>query len=257
MSSEAGDGASLYGMAAHHEAVRRPSGAGLHAPPAGVRGGAFVPWHKQQDVLRATRSKTATFVEAGSRYTDLVQAHRQLLQTDNNVEPVMGAVHLVRPASNFHEKHFMVDVEGDINEGRRKLIQKGRRGPFAESSGRSTVMDSSAHVKYRNRRGVMEITVRRGATEYEVQLVISKLRSHNFGADAYLTLIKGKKKYRLGRLREFSLDRLRQLVQECLMSYSSCGLEITGVAGDGALYKPGTHTEVFKNRVKRGVGLFR
>ena len=149
----------------------------------------------------------------------------------------------------------MVDVEGDINEGRRKLIQKGRRGPFAESSGRSTVMDSSAHVKYRNRRGVMEITVRRG--EYEVQLVISKLRSHNFGADAYLTLIKGKKKYRLGRLREFSLDRLRQLVQECLMSYSSCGLEITGVAGDGALYKPGTHTEVFKNRVKRGVGLFR
>ena len=41
------------------------------------------------------------------------------------------------------------------------------------------------------------------------------------------------------------------------MSYSSCGLEITGVAGDGALYKPGTHTEVFKNRVKRGVGLFR
>ena len=140
----------------------------------------------------------------------------------------------------------MVDVEGDINEGRRKLIQKGRRGPFAESSGRSTVMDSSAHVKYRNRRGVMEITVRRGATEYEVQLVISKLRSNNFGADAYITLIKGKKKYRLG-----------QLVQECLMSYSSCGLEITGVAGDGALYKPGTHTEVFKNRVKRGVGLFR
>ena len=153
--------------------------------------------------------------------------------------------------------HFLHDVEGDANEGRRRIVDKGRRGPFAASSGRSTVMDSSAHVKYRNRRGVMEITVRRGATAYEMQLVISKLRSHKFGTDAYITLIKGRKKYRLGRLREFSLERLEHLVRECLMSYSSCGLEITGIAGDGSLFKPGTHSEVFKNRVKRGVGLFR
>ena len=69
--------------------------------------------------------------------------------------------------------------------------------------------------------------------------------------------IKGKKRYRLGRLRGFSLERLDQLVRECLTSYSSCGLEITGIAGDGALFQPGSHSVHFKNRVTRGVGLFR
>ena len=211
----------------------------------------------RNDWLRGFRSKTAAFAEVASRYSDPVQAHRQLLQTDNNVTPVMGAVHLVRAPLDFHQKHFMVDIEGDANEGRRKIVAKGRRGPFAKSKGPSTVMDSSAHVKYRNRRGIMEITVRRGATAYELQLLLTKLRSHRFGTEAYITLIKGKKRYRLGKLRQYSLDKLEQLVHECLHSYSSCGLEITGIAGDGALFKPGSHSAVFKNRSNRGVGLFR
>ena len=41
---------------------------------------------------------------------------RHLLQTDNNVAPVMGRVHLVRPEANYSDKHFMVDMHGDINE---------------------------------------------------------------------------------------------------------------------------------------------
>ena len=39
-----------------------------------------------------------------------------LMQTDNNVQPVMGAVHMVHPARNYSDKHFMLDIEGDIND---------------------------------------------------------------------------------------------------------------------------------------------
>ena len=60
-------------------------------------------------------------------YQNLSQVH--LLQTDNNVQPVMGAVHIVRPPAMPHDKHFMVDMEGDINEGQQVLKAKGRRGP--------------------------------------------------------------------------------------------------------------------------------
>ena len=244
-------GGDLYEQAMQHEQLMRPVYAEIREAQRGM---GFM-----HDVPGATKaySKTGAFAERATRQNDTIQPHLQLLQTDNDVTPVMGAVHLVRADANFSQKHFMMDVEGDANEGRRKIIQKGRRGPFGSSFGPSTVMDSSAHVKYRNRRGVMEITVRKGVTAYEIQLLVSKLRSHKFGTEAYITLIKGKKRYRLGPLREFSLERLEDLVRECLMSYSSCGLEVTGIAGDGSLFQPGSHSVHFKNRVKRGVGLFR
>ena len=60
-----------------------------------------------------------------------------LLQTDNDVQPVMGAVHMVSAAPYFHDKHFMFDIEGDINEGQRVMKERARRGPFKSQSGRS------------------------------------------------------------------------------------------------------------------------
>ena len=206
--------------------------------------------------MRATRSKTATFVEAGSRYTDLVQAHRQLLQTDNNVEPVMGAVHLVRPASNFHEKHFMVDVEGDINEGQKVIVERAKRGPFRGQGGLSTVMDSSAHVIYRKRAGAMEITVKRGVVGAAVRQLMSRLSMHRLSAfGSHVVIIKGSKRYRLGPLAELDLKYLMELVDECLQQYGTCGLELTeSRAGSGALYKAGVHGARFKSSARRGAG---
>ena len=199
-------------------------------------------------------SKVDTFAERAAPIQGL-PIHRHYLQTDNNVEPIMGAVHLVRPTSNMHEKHFMVDLEGDANEGRKELVDRSRRGPFAQSKGRSTMMNRSAHVSYRNRRGVFEITVRRGVTESEVELFLSKLRSHSFTTDAYLVIIKGKRRYRLGKLREYDLAQLETLVRECVQQYGSCGLEVSGIGGKGALFKPGVHGVRFQNSSRRKIGV--
>ena len=96
-----------------------------------------------------------------------------LMQTDNNVQPVMGRVHMVRVPGKAPSKHFMRDVLGDVNEGQKLLVTKGRRGPFAAQTGRSTVMDRSRHVSYRSRYGAMEITVSRGVHSTEVDALLS------------------------------------------------------------------------------------
>jgi hypothetical protein len=179
-----------------------------------------------------------------------------LMQTDNDVQPAMGAVHIVQPASNFSDKHFMYDVEGDINEGQKVLVERSKRGPFRQQSGRSTVMDRSAHVTYRKRAGAFEITVRRGAINAELQQMLSKLSMHRMSVHgSHVVIIKGTKRYRLGPLAEINLRYLRELVDECLQQYGSCGLEITETrAGRGAIYKGGAHSAQFKSnaRKKRG-----
>ena len=179
-----------------------------------------------------------------------------LLQTDNNVQPVMGAVHIVQPDSFYNDKHFMLDVEGDINEGHKVLVERSKRGPFKKHRGRSTVMDRSAHVTYRKRSGAFEITVRRGVISAELQQLLSKLSMHRMSIHgSRVVLIKGTKRYRLGPLNELDLKYLMQLVDECLQQYGTCGLELTeSRAGSGALYKAGVHGARFKSSARKGRG---
>ena len=68
----------------------------------------FIPVRRHDNRLRAE-------VVMQQNYEALNAVH--LMQTDNNVQPAMGAVHIVQPDSNYSDKHFMLDVEGDINEG--------------------------------------------------------------------------------------------------------------------------------------------
>ena len=179
-----------------------------------------------------------------------------LLQTDNNVQPVMGAVHMVKPAADFSDKHFMIDMNGDINEGQRTLVERSRRGPFRDQSGRSTVMDSSAHVVYRKRAGAFEITVKRGAISQEFQQLLSKLSLHRMSAfGSLVTIIKGSRRYRLGKLSEINLKYLQELIEECVMQYGTCGIEVTETkAGVGALYGAGAHKARFKSDARRKQG---
>ena len=180
-----------------------------------------------------------------------------LMQTDNNVQPLMGRVHMVRVPGKAPDKHFMRDVLGDANEGQRVLKQRGRRGPFRDQSGRSTVMDRSRHVSYRKRSGVFEVTVRRGAINAELQQLLSKLSLHRASVHgSYVVIVKGRKKYRLGRLDQLDLRKLLSMIQDCLHEYGVCGVQITEhTAGAGALYKSRAHSAKFKNeiRLKRGV----
>jgi hypothetical protein len=186
-----------------------------------------------------------------------VIAHRHLLQTDNNVQPVMGRVHMVRPQRNYSDKHFMIDVEGDINEGQKKAVERSKRGPFRDQSGRSTIMDRSAHIVYRKRYGTFEITIRRGVLDGELQQMLSKLslhRTHQHGSR--VTLVKGSRRYRLGTLTELDLRHLLDLVAECVSQYGNCGLEIVETKpGSGPLYKSGAHRAGFKAKTRRKKGV--
>ena len=117
-------------------------------------------------------------------------------------------------------------------------------------------MDRSAHVTYRKRAGAFEITVRRGAVKTEIQQLLSKLSMHRMSVHgSHGVIIKGSKRFRLGPLAEINLQYLSELVDECLRSYGTCGLEITETqAGRGALYKAGAHSARFKSNARKGRG---
>ena len=151
-------------------------------------------------------------------YDTVHQLH--LLQADNNVQPVMGAVHMVRPPGKVHDKHFMHDVHGDINEGQRVLKERSRRGPFRDQKGPSTVMDSSAHITYRKRGGVFEIVIKRGVSNVELQQLLSKLSMHRLSIQgSNVVVIKGRKRFRLGSLSRLDLRKLLRVIEDCLQNY--------------------------------------
>jgi len=187
-------------------------------------------------------------------YQNLSQVH--LLQTDNNVQPVMGAVHMVKPAANYSDKHFMFDVEGDINEGQKSIVERSRRGPFRDQGGSSTIMDRSAHIVYRKRNGAFEITVRRGVINGELQQMLSKLSMQRMQVGgSRVVIVKGGRRYKLGLLSEIDLRYLLDLVNECVAQYGNCGLEITEEsAGRGPLYKGHMHKARFKSDSRRRMG---
>ena len=175
-------------------------------------------------IFQHTNRLRAEVLQQG-QYEQLHHVH--LLQTDNDVQPAMGAVHMVSAAVGFGNKHFMHDMDGDINEGQRIMVERSRKGPFRDQSGRSTVMDRSAHVVYRKRSGVFEITAKRGVLRQELQQMLSKLSMHRMSVGgSMVTIIKGRKRFRLGKLSEINLQYLRELVEDCVDQYGNCGLEI-------------------------------
>lgn len=186
--------------------------------------------------------------------THVAQVH--LLQTDNNIVPVMGAVHMVRMAPNAHEKHFMHDVGADVNQGQRALVERSTN--MFGATGPSLQLDRSAHVSYRNRQGVFEITVRRGVTQSELDMLISKLSMHRISTAATtVRLFKGRggKRVFYGHLADMSLQELVRAVRDCLRSYGTCGIELVEpAAGSGALYNNAIHGSQFKGRARAGMG---
>ena len=165
----------------------------------------------------------------------------------------MGKVHMVHFGANPNEKHFLFDVEGDVNEGQKRLVAKSRRGPFANSLGSSTVMDRSSHVLYRKRRGTFEITVSRGVVQSEIDLLMNKLAMHRSTVPmSSIILIKARKRFRLGSLDDLDFERLKELISQCLQKYKSCGLLIIDAKpGSGALHKPHVHKARFKSKSRR------
>ena len=143
-------------------------------------------------------------------------------------------------------------MDADANMGARKLRERSRRGPFKASSGRSRVMDRSAHVTYRRRGPALEITVRRGVTDYELDTLLAKLGSHRMSTiDSILYIIKGNKKMKLGKLDRVDLNKLHIKLNECLDKYSVVGLLVQDTVHRGTLHKAHTHGMRFKENLRQ------
>ena len=70
-------------------------------------------------------------------------------------------------------------------------------------------------------------------------------------------LPKKNKKYRLGLLTQLDLGKLIETIEDCLVKYTSCGIQLTEkTAGSGALYKSRVHGAKFKNATKQRQGPF-
>lgn len=160
----------------------------------------------------------------------------------------VGRVHLVSlgpDTGDQREQHILTQLDADANMGAQNLRQRSRRGPFRQSTGRSRVMDRSAHVAYRRRGHALEITIRRGVTEYEIDVLIGKLSSHRMAsqrADLYIISSSRKK---LGDLDRIDMSKLRRMIDNELKKRATIGLLVQDCYTKGLLHKGYSHSMDF------------
>ena len=163
---------------------------------------------------------------------------------EGDLAPV-GRVHLVGlgpDVGDQRENHFLVEMDADSNMGAKRLRERSRRGPFKTSSGRSTILSHSAHVEYRRRGNGIEVTVRRGVTDKELETLMSKLRAHAVGkVESFLYIIKGGRRKKIGRIGAVSFTKLRLRIDEALEKYRTVGLLVQDSITRGILHKSSTH----------------
>jgi len=191
-----------------------------------------------------------TGTERNTSYTHLIEG---------DLAPV-GRVHLVKMGSyvgDQRENHIMSQMDADANMGAQSLREQSRRGPFKRSSGRSRIMDRSAHVAYRRRRGAIEITISRGITNHELDTLIAKLGAHRLSTrSAFLYLIKGNSKKLVARLDKVNLEKFRDKIHDCLSKYSTIGLLVQDTFQKGALHKGFSHGMEMKEQMRQMPALF-
>ena len=174
-------------------------------------------------------------------------SYTHLIQGD--LAPV-GRVHLVSlgpDVGDQREQHFLSQMDADANMGAQNLRMASRRGPFKHSSGRSRIMDRSAHVSYRRRGNAIEITVQRGVTETEMQTLLGKLASHRMAsARSEVFYISGSSK-KIGSLDRVDLQKLRDKIYKDLIKKRTIGIAIHDVYSKGLLHKGFSHGMNFKN----------
>ena len=188
--------------------------------------------------------------ERNTSYTHLIEG---------DLAPV-GRVHLVSMGDSVgdqRDNHILAQMDADANMGAKTLLQRSRRGPFKNSSGRSRIMAKTAHVSYRRRNNALEITVRRGITNHEMDTLIAKLGAHRLSTRcSYLYIIKGGSKKKIGALSRIKLSVLRMKIYDCLDQYSSVGLLVQDTYGTGALHKGYSHGMEMTEAMRKMPGLF-
>jgi hypothetical protein len=247
---------------------RSPTPAPAFVPPVQIRRGlqpqvdlgAMAPERARPAYELAARNLQEVAVRADELapgYYGIGRQHYHLMHDLTGAQPMMGRAHIVRADVTATSKHWMHDVEGDINGGATALMVKGRRGPFKDQRGRSQVLDRSAHVLYRRRHRTMEVTVKRGVSDSEMDLLMSKILSQQVSAPGTsMVMVKGNKRYPMGPVSGVRVKTLRSLVYECLDKYSTCGLHLVEGGKVGSMAKKLVNSAAFKVDVQRHRGLF-
>ena len=168
-----------------------------------------------------------------------------LIHRFENLE-MPSRVHMVQ-ASSHVVGHIMHDMWEDVNMGQRRARERhGRTGPFAKRKGRSRVMSKSANVQGRSRGKLYEATIQRKVTQYELEMVMKKLRVHmRSSVGSLLFLHFGKSKKLLGDLTDIDLEELKKLIRRKLQRHAKIGVEVTDARMGGALHNPITHSAQF------------
>ena len=118
-------------------------------------------------------------------------------------------------------------------------------------------MARTAHVSYRRRSGALEITVRRGITDSEMDTLIAKLGAHRLSTrSSFLYIIKGGSKKLVSRLSGVNLEKFRSKIYDCLDKYSSIGLLLQDTFSKGALHKGYSHGMEMTESMRKNPGLF-
>ena len=211
-------------------------------PPAAISIPAQV---RQQSLI--TQPSASGLTEHTS-YTHLIEG---------DLAPV-GRVHLVAlgpDTGDQREQHILTQMDADANMGAQNLRVRSRRGPFRTSTGRSRVMDRTAHVAYRRRGHAIEIAVRRGVTDSEMETLIGKLSAHRIASQkADLYLIIGSRK-KMGDLDRIDMEKLRDKIYRELEKRATIGLLLQDVHTKGLLHKGYSHSMSFKENNKMMQGL--
>ena len=136
----------------------------------------------------------------------------------------------------------MKDIFEDSNQGAR-AVRAARKGPFRKETGRSRVMSRSAHVLIRKRRMQIEITVRRAATEKELNALHAKLSMHFRSSPSCIVFLveRGVRKS-LGPLRNMNMLKLMELIRDRINSQrGTLGILLVDDQFGGAMHNPKIH----------------
>ena len=180
-------------------------------------------------------------------------SYTHLIQGD--LAPV-GRVHLVsmRDAGDQQNQHILAEMDADANMGAQRLAERSRKGPFKHSTGRSRVMGQSRHVSYRRRGHNLEITVRRGVTDQEMNKLINKLSAHRMSAIETLLYIIASSKKKMGSLDKIDLEKLRLKIYDLLLKRATIGLLIVDIKQRGLLHRGESHTRAADEENERIFG---
>ena len=158
--------------------------------------------------------------------------------TGDLVAPSTGRVHLVS-MSDFSDPntHFLQQLTADANMGA-KALRKKRKGPFKSENGSSRIMSKSTHITMRRRHHTIEITIRRGVTDHEIELLLGRLVAHRVSTHESHVFLVDTRRRKIGKLHNIDMQKLKKQIFESLVKRASIGLHVVDNSTGGALQKP-------------------